>query len=167
MKTALQVGDRLPHLVLPSWEGKEITVPSPHQGSLALLLLPSEHSEFADYLERFLRAVPALQGWYGRPMLILDGTVKEIRDLLPARTDALPVLADAQGKVRTRMGLEPHQAAIMIADRWGQIYFIGQADRAGELPATEEVEEWLKFLATQCPECGVPDEPGYGDWALA
>jgi hypothetical protein len=29
----------------------------------------------------------------------------------------------------------------------------------------EEIEEWMKFLATQCPECGVIDEPGHGEWA--
>lgn len=50
--------------------------------------------------------------------------------------------------------------SVVIVDRYGQVWFESET----ELPDAREIEEWTKFLATQCPECGVPDEPGYGEW---
>lgn len=34
-----------------------------------------------------------------------------------------------------------------------------------ELEPVERLESELAAIATQCPECGVPDEPGHGEWS--
>ena len=46
----------------------------------------------------------------------------------------------------------PHPG-VLIADRWGEIYFVGNGKRIADLPKIDEILEWLRFLEHQCPEC--------------
>jgi hypothetical protein len=48
---------------------------------------------------------------------------------------------------------------VVIVDRYGQVYHVVDATDAAALPDAAAVEEWFKFLATACPECGVLDNP--------
>ena len=42
---------------------------------------------------------------------------------------------------------------ILIADRWGEIYFVGHGPLIADLPKIDEILEWLRFIEHQCPEC--------------
>jgi hypothetical protein len=42
---------------------------------------------------------------------------------------------------------------VVVADRWGEVYHVKEADRASALPAPDEVSEWLRFVRNECPEC--------------
>jgi hypothetical protein len=42
---------------------------------------------------------------------------------------------------------------VVVADRWGEVYYVQAADRASQLPAPAELLEWLRFVQIQCPEC--------------
>ena len=53
---------------------------------------------------------------------------------------------------------------LLVADRYGQVYAAYDAVRAEGLPSTQELEEWFRFLATACPECGVLDDPIGRGW---
>ncbi|HET9949495.1 MAG TPA: hypothetical protein VFQ22_11280 [Longimicrobiales bacterium] len=44
-------------------------------------------------------------------------------------------------------------AAVLVADEWGEIYFSRHAPSGRELPGADEVFDWLRFVAIQCPEC--------------
>ena len=58
-------------------------------------------------------------------------------------------------------GRETHR--LLILDRYGQVYATHDSTRTDDLPDADALEEWFRFLATACPECGVIDEPGrYG-----
>jgi hypothetical protein len=61
-----------------------------------------------------------------------------------------------------RPGEEPLHR-VLIVDRYGQVYatFDGEADT---LPDASALEEWFRFLATACPECGVLDDPIGRGW---
>ena len=48
---------------------------------------------------------------------------------------------------------------LLIVDRYGQVYWTGEARAADHFPGADELGEWFKFLATACPECGVLDDP--------
>lgn len=48
---------------------------------------------------------------------------------------------------------------VVIVDRYGQVYHVVDAAQAVALPDAAAIEEWFKFLATACPECGVLDDP--------
>ncbi len=61
---------------------------------------------------------------------------------------------DGRVVVLPRDGVEEHR--LLVVDRYGQIY---DARTASGLPSVGELEEWFKYLATACPECGVVDDP--------
>ncbi len=75
---------------------------------------------------------------------------------LEARTDDF---ADWDGRIQTLAadGQSPHR--LLIVDRYGQVYAVHDATTTDELPDADALEEWFRFLATACPECGVIDDP--------
>jgi peroxiredoxin len=43
--------------------------------------------------------------------------------------------------------------AVVVADRWGEIAFAVEKSDVAELPAPQELIEWLDYVRNQCPEC--------------
>ena len=41
----------------------------------------------------------------------------------------------------------------VIADRWGEIFFVSAASNDDELPAPDELIGWLQYVQVHCPEC--------------
>lgn len=48
---------------------------------------------------------------------------------------------------------------LLVVDRYNQVYAVHDAGDASDLPDADALEEWFRFLATACPECGVIDDP--------
>jgi hypothetical protein len=46
----------------------------------------------------------------------------------------------------------PHPG-VVIADRWGEVYAVFDGASASDLPAADEVVEWLRYIHHECPEC--------------
>jgi hypothetical protein len=42
---------------------------------------------------------------------------------------------------------------VVVVDRWGEVYYVQEADRAAGLPAPQELIDWLQFVRNECPEC--------------
>jgi hypothetical protein len=42
---------------------------------------------------------------------------------------------------------------VVVADRWGEIYYVTSAERAADLPRPDELAEWLRYVRSECPEC--------------
>ena len=53
---------------------------------------------------------------------------------------------------------------VLIVDRYRQVYDVADAADAADLPDADALEEWFRFLATACPECGVIDDPIGRGW---
>jgi hypothetical protein len=53
-------------------------------------------------------------------------------------------------------GLPDHR--LLIVDRYAQVYAVHERSDAADLPDADALEEWFRFLATACPECGVIDD---------
>lgn len=162
----LRPGQRLPRLALPAApDGSRVALRDPARGAPVVAILRPDEDGVA-LLERLARAVEPLRVWAGRPLAIVPATLEEATALV-GRVDGVPfpVLADVDGDVLRRLGVQSGRTALIIADRWGVVYYSVEADTAAELPDDAEVVEWVRYLATQCPECGVPDEPGRGEWA--
>jgi hypothetical protein len=154
--TLIERGARLPPLQLLSKNGNVLNLDAPELGSPALLFVRDRALEVArPYITSWEEHFEDLRGWYGRPLLITE--TAEPNSSLPHAH----IAADQW----STLGIEPEACALIIADRWGLVYDSRQTVDFSDLPNVAEVEEWLRFLATQCPECGVPDEPGYGEWA--
>lgn len=84
------------------------------------------------------------------------GNTSDYTDALAARaTD----FADWDGRFVERApdGREAHR--LLIVDRYGQVYAVHDGASTADLPDADALEEWFRFLATACPECGVIDDP--------
>lgn len=46
-----------------------------------------------------------------------------------------------------------HCPGALVADRWGEIVFVAQADDVSALPEPADLVEWLTFAQMRCPEC--------------
>ncbi len=71
-----------------------------------------------------------------------------------------PVLCDEKREVFNRYGLLDDRgqvsAAMLIADRFGEVYKAFFADEAHGFPSVNDLTSWLRFIEIQCPECGAP-----------
>ena len=42
---------------------------------------------------------------------------------------------------------------VVVADRWGEVYYVASATRASGLPGPDELMEWIRYVRNECPEC--------------
>jgi hypothetical protein len=70
------------------------------------------------------------------------------------------MLLDSSGEVTARQELTV--PAVVIVDRFGEIWAAWEGGADHRLPSSKDVIEWLDFLEVQCPECE-PPEPWGGD----
>lgn len=159
MDGALGVGDRLPPLSLPrARDGVQVAWRAPARGSL-VVVFPADVVNGESYLGGLAAEESELRVWDGRLLVVLPAGVEPSAVVPIDASDALTILIDTDGDARRRCGVAEGEAAVFIADRWGQIYRVVRAAKDDGLPPPREIRDWLRFLATQCPECGVPDEP--------
>jgi peroxiredoxin len=116
-------------------------------------------SDCRRYLSELASAASNFAAWDGRVVVLVPGPAAEASAVRGEPELPFAVLSDADRRAPLADG-----ATVVVADRYGHVYSVSEADDSHVLPTPRELEEWLKFLATQCPECGVPDEPGPGDW---
>lgn len=156
----MRPGDRLPALSLVDpGTGRTESLRRPQRGATALLLLPPDPSKEAlSYVETFASAAERMERWDARPLVV----VEEPPESAGAST-AAPVRIDARGSLRGACALEAGEAAVVLADRWGEVYEVCR-EEADALPDPGALEEWLRYIATQCPECGVRDTEAPGGW---
>lgn len=90
--------------------------------------------------------------------LLLPGTgdLDAYRRSLEARSDDFGAW-DGRLVVKRADGAARHR--LLIVDRYGQVYAVHEATDPADLPDADALEEWFRFLATACPECGVIDDP--------
>jgi hypothetical protein len=41
----------------------------------------------------------------------------------------------------------------LVADRWGEIFFVATATSIDDLPGSDELIAWVRFVQMHCPEC--------------
>jgi hypothetical protein len=146
--------ERLPPLQLNGPAGV-VRLDAPELGAPVLLLVRDGAIERArPYIAALEERLRDLRDWGGRPLLVTERNIVDSR--LPSAV-ASPEAWDA-------LGVE--NSALVIADRWRVVYFARGTTTFADLPAADDVVDWVRYLGTQCPECGVIDEPGHGEWAI-
>ena len=43
--------------------------------------------------------------------------------------------------------------SVVVADRWGEVAHVAHPSQVQDLPAPEELFEWVRYLEYRCPEC--------------
>jgi hypothetical protein len=112
----------------------------------------------AAYVRDLAARADALGSWGARVMIVVRARVGRASELRESAAGRLLLLEDRSGALGAR--LDPGAAALLIADEWGEVYHAAGAGLAHELPAPGEIEEWVRFIAIQCPECEGPE----GEW---
>jgi hypothetical protein len=155
----------MPAVALPgAADGAPRALRGVSRDALVLLYLPAAHGDGAEAAQRIAAAADDVEYWYARIVVVVAGDLAAAARVRAASGERLTVLTDEKGELRARIGLEHGQACLLIADRYGEIYEVATANDAAALPGVAEIEEWVKYLATQCPECGVLDQSGHGEW---
>lgn len=160
------VGGRLPPLVLPrAGDGVRVAWRASQRGAPVVVFLADLESG-RGYVRKLQDREAELRVWSGRPMVVLPVGAGGGEGAPGSLGDGVELLADPDGEAHRRCEVGKGEAALFIADRWGQVYLAERAPSESDLPDVGEIEEWMRYLSTQCPECGVPDEPGRGEWEV-
>jgi hypothetical protein len=99
-------------------------------------------------------ATDRIAEWGGRLAVVVPGQVESASELGMTPVDGMEFLADPEGKLATG------KAMVVITDEWGEVYFVADAGEGHDLPTALDIEDWIRFLAIQCPECEGPE----GEW---
>ncbi len=74
-----------------------------------------------------------------------------------------PVLADQDGRIHRQAGATDDQgqdsAAVYVTDRYGEVFGVYRVRDGQPLPGVPEIQNWLEFINSQCPECEPPEWP--------
>lgn len=145
---------QLPHLTLPAAPGGATTSIRP-RGRDGVVLVATHGAECQPcraYLRDLAANVEAIREWDGRVLVLHPGPLEEAERVRAELALPFSILADANREVMQRAGLEG--GGISIADQWGEIVFDESGgEEVHPFPEVQEVVEWLRFLAIQCPEC--------------
>lgn len=145
---------RLPDLMLPAApDGSPMSLRARRRENSAVTLLHSpDCAECLEYVERLAGVQEQLRDWDGRVIVVVPGNLAgacAARERLQA---PFSILADPDGTCAARCDLGG--GSMIIADQWGEVFHVHPgAPGRHDFPAPEEVVEWLRFVAIQCPEC--------------
>lgn len=137
---------RLPALVLPAAAGGAALDVRPARGPRALVQLhDGACSECLAQVARIAARLDAIVEWGADVVVISPNAVRD--------SAGLPVLVDSEGAMVTG------RLCVVIADEWGEIFHATEGGSVHDVIAADEVVEWVKFVAIQCPECENPEGP--------
>lgn len=155
MTRSSAVGDILPSVALRRSDGGgSVGWRDVRHVTVAVFLHP-DCSGCDDYLRR-LGQEQRLPMWGGRILAIEDAPAGSRGVDLP---EGVLAVTDPDGQARRVAGVPTGTAAVLVVDRFGQV-FARRTDEAGhDLPSVGEVFEEVRFISVQCPECEVPDVP--------
>lgn len=148
--TPIQVGDRLPNLRLPRSDGATVRpLRGPHRDAVVVVVL---HDVGCDACRDYLRALAGARSRFQ----LWDGTVNAVAvsgdETLQAELgSAVQLLVDPDRELLDRVDTTAGPVTL-VADRYGQVFHIDDAGTDHTVMEPRELEEWLQYLATQCPE---------------
>lgn len=158
-------GELLPDIALLTVEGQQVRL-SDYRGRSNLILILG--GALGD--DSLLRLLEELAGRHAE----IDGEEAEMILVLgkPGAAETPPklkeewpflVLSDGNGHAHRVFGAlgdgGSGAPAVFIADRYGEIFAEYHAQQRPGLPETNDILQWLAFINSQCPECGVPEWP--------
>lgn len=142
----LAVSDFIPAVQFPSVRDRS-RVELRESGGKTTLVMTAHSAACAgcrNYVHGLESLALELQVWDARLLVVVPGPVSEASVF---KSPLGTVLADERGIV-----VKPGSASVIVADRYGHIFEATHAGESHDLPSPRELEEWLKYLGTLCPE---------------
>jgi len=158
-----EIGDRIPDLSLPAVgaEGERPLRGRARESVAIVFPHAPDCAECRAYVDGLTESGESFRRWDARLVVMLPAARPGGGDPPEARGEVF-MLHDANDDLWPHIGRGC--AAVVVADQWGAIYEVVHDCDGHRLPTSNEVVEWLRYIALQCPECGVPDTPGLGAW---
>ena len=149
-------GDRFtPVGVRRARTGADFQFPGSGRGPRVVVLLHAATCpECHDYLRSVIARLDAVTEWGGRVLIVAPGSADGGAAILPFEGPDAAVLTDPAGAVGGGA------AVALVTDEWGEVFFVVDAGPEHDLPPADELVEWVRFAAIQCPECEGPE----GGW---
>jgi peroxiredoxin len=155
MKTrdgAVTAGDLLPDLEFQAADGVSTSLRVRGRFAAVVVLV---HDAECDACKRYLAALAAADAqhreWDGHVVALVPMRPEQVAECRTAASLPYSVLPDPERRAWTALGLTG--AAVLIADQWGELRYVSPGGAGHSFPTAEEVTEWLRFLAIECPEC--------------
>lgn len=99
-------------------------------------------------LQDFARHIAVFQEQQAAVLAIGPDQSNQAQDLSAELGHAFPLLNDPEGRTVARAGfLVP---ALVVADRWGEIWAAWEGGEDHALPQVDELEEWLTIIQCDC-----------------
>jgi hypothetical protein len=139
----------LPRIVLPRADGQGAMALSGQQASLLVFVHPAPCEACNRFLVELAGAVDDLRAWATRPLAVAaEGDT--------AGDHPFPFLVDEDGAARRRLGIGEDEAAVILADQWGEVFEVATFGAAHGFPLAGHVVESAKIVDLSCGECNVP-----------
>jgi len=144
----IRVGEMLPRLALTGADGAAAPPLPATQASLLVLVHPG-CPECTTYLREVAEVVDDLRSWATRVLGV--GTAAAPDPHLP-----FPLLGDEGGATRDRLGVGEGEAAVVLVDRWGEVFEAAAFGDDHGFPPAGQLVESAKIVDLSCGECNVP-----------
>jgi peroxiredoxin len=143
----LKKGNILPAFCLPAASGETVRT-GEFRGRRNLVLFLS-HPPGCNACEQKLRelddACGELRQGEAEVLAVIPGSAADVRELKRRLSLSLPLLIDADSPL-------DGGTAMVVTDRFGEIFAITRAGKEHQLPAPAEIAGELAFIGMQCPE---------------
>jgi hypothetical protein len=152
MAVAYRVSGRVPDALVPQVDGGPMVPVRGRPREAVALLFPDARPGWVDYIREMHDLARELADWDGRVIAVTPAGEPAIPWAEVARELGPEVwlVLDPEGFLAPAAALP----AAAVVDRYGEIYHVWERDHedARPGPPPRELEEWLRFLALQCPE---------------
>ncbi|MCA1734322.1 MAG: redoxin domain-containing protein [Acidobacteria bacterium] len=112
--------------------------------SALIVMIHPECPDCTGWVEKLAEQKDELRTWKGDVKLV--GRNRAAEHTFPFR-----LLLDSENRLAAAVGLEA--PAVVIADQWGEIHEAAEAGEEHRFLPIESAVEWIRHLATSCPEC--------------
>ncbi len=141
----------VPLFYLPSVGGGKSGPSSLRSKYNMVLIFVEGGPEGEGYLCSLSDSYREIQAEQAKVIAVVPLQLPDAQDLAARLKLPYTLLADEHGATTRRM-LGDDQAALCVADRYGQAFYVGTAPTAAALPTVQIALDWLDHIQIQCPE---------------
>jgi len=147
------VGEVLPDISMTSLTGERVRI-SEYRGRRALVLLmlgEPWNAALVELLRALAERYAEVRQEEAEVLATVPGPPETVEELARTRSFPFPLLADEDRRAHRLYGVLEN-GAVFVADRYGEIYFIGKVEEGSAPPSVEDILSWVRFTEAQCPE---------------
>jgi hypothetical protein len=134
---------KVPELTLHTAHGERCGLKPRGHGSAVLLFLHADCARCETFVSALASERKEIASW--------NGDVRIVSCAAAHSDTPFEVLLDEGSRAARALAIEA--PAILIVDRWGEIHESAEGGEDHAFLPVVSVVEWVRHLATQCPEC--------------